>query len=378
MKFLYRIFKQDPENRDSVLTVTSSLGIAVNLLVAAVKILAGLAVSSIAVVSEGVNNATDAASSILALVGVRLAGKHPTAKHPFGYGRIEYLTSLVIAVLILFSGYELVRESIDMIFHPSKLEISLVTMLIVAVTAVIKFLLGTYTMKMGKKVNSSTLVALGMDGRNDSFISLITIVSALIFIFTDFSVDAYAGIIISLLILKAGLEVLGGTVGDLLGRSGDQELAAKLYRLIRETPGVINVADMMLHNYGPDKYSGSVNVEIDHAKTVGDIYEILHKLQLQIMHEYQVTMVFGIYAVNPDHEGTRQMRKDIVQFVREHHHIKSFHALYLDREAKRIYCDFIVDYELKDWKGLDSEFTGYMKERYPDYSLELVIETEFV
>lgn len=378
MNFLYRLFRKDPNSRDGVIAMTSSLGIAVNLLIAAVKIVIGTAVSSIAVVSEGVNNATDAAGSILALVGAHLSVKPPTAKHPFGYGRIEYLVSLTVAVMILLSGYELLKSSIDLIFHPADLQISTSILVIVAVTAVIKLLLGCYTIRKGKEINSTTLIALGLEGRNDSLVSVITIVSALVFLIAGISVDAYAGIIISLIILKAGFEVIAGTVRDLLGRPGDKELAEKLYREIRAVDGICNVADMMLHNYGPEKYSGSVNVEISHDKTIGDIYEVLHKLQLRIMHEYKVTMVFGIYAVDADREASKQMRRNISKFIQAHPQVQSFHALYLDREAMRIYCDFVVDYSLREREALQREFEEYMKQFYPEYSLELVIETKYV
>ncbi|MDO5446090.1 MAG: hypothetical protein Q4F31_10785 [Eubacteriales bacterium] len=135
---------------------------------------------------------------------------------------------------------------------------------------------------------------------------------------------------------------------------------------------------MMLHNYGPDAWSGSVNVEMDHSKTVGEIYRILHRLQLDIMHNYHVTMVFGVYAVDNDHEEVRVLRQQISSFVKSHEHVKSYHAVFLCHETKEIYTDFIVDYQLQDWDGLHREFTEYMKGLYPEYQTELTIETEYV
>jgi len=135
---------------------------------------------------------------------------------------------------------------------------------------------------------------------------------------------------------------------------------------------------MMLHNYGPDAYSGSVNVEMDQGKTVGEIYQILHALQLRIMHEHQVTMVFGVYAVDNAGEGAKALRAAIGSFIHGREHVKSFHAVYLEQETGKIYCDFIVDYKLRDWDGLRAEFADYMAQQYPGHGLELVIETEFV
>lgn len=378
MRFLCRLLRQNPDSREGNIAAVSLLGMAVNLLIAAAKVIVGLLAASIAIVSEGVNNATDALTSLLTLVGTKLAGMHPDEKHPFGYGRIEYLTGLVISVIILVAGVEMLKSSIALIFSPEKLKISTLSLVIVAVSAVIKFVLGTFTIKAGHKTDSSALTGVGLDCRNDAFVSVITIVSALVFLIFGLSVDAYAGIVVSLLILKAGGEVLFATVSELLGRPGDEKLAARLYQKIRSADGVLNAADMMLHCYGPDRYSGSVNVEMDHEKTVGEVYELLHKLQLQIMHEEKVTMVFGIYAVDNDHEEVRALRKHIGAFVSGNEHIRSLHAIYLDPESRRIYCDFVVDYKLRDWDGLKAAFLDYMKKDYPDNEIELTIETDYV
>lgn len=378
MEFVCRLFRQDPNEREGVITAVSALGIAVNLLIAAAKVVLGLFASSIAIVSEGVNNASDAMTSVLTLVGSRLAGKHPDAKHPFGYGRVEYLTSLVIAGLILFTGIEMLISSVRLIFEPTELNVSVPALAVVAVSAVIKFLLGVFTVSAGKRSGSGALVGVGLDCRNDSFISVVTILSAVIFIVSGVSVDAYVGALMSLLVVKAGFDVLRDTVSELLGRPGDAELAAKLYREIRSTPGILGAVDMMLHNYGPDAYSGSVNVEIDHEKTVGEVYDFLHALQLRIMREYNVTLVFGVYAVDGDHEEVRVIRQRIAEFVRAHEHVKSFHAVYLDPASPRLYCDLIVDYELRDWSLLRGEFTDFMRESFPARELVLTIETEFV
>ena len=378
MKLLYKLLRQDPGSREGAVVTVSALNILVNLISAAVKVVIGMAVSSIAIVSEGVNNATDSATSLITIVGTKLSAKHPTEKHPFGFGRIEYLTSLLIAVLILFTGAELMESSIKLIFEPQEMSISYVTMAIIAVSAILKLLLGTFTIKEGKRVDSSSLVALGTECRSDSVVSVITLVTALVFLVFRVNLDAYAGIIMALIVLKAGLEVLRQTLSDLLGQSGEKELAQELYRIIRAEPLVLNAADMMLHNYGPDAYSGSVNVEIDHSKTVGEVYAALHELQLRIMHEKHITMVFGIYAVDNDHQDSRRLRQQVAAFVRKHPHVISFHALYIHPNGADLYVDLVVDYDLRDWDALRKEFTDYMKEHYPERHLELVIETNYV
>ena len=342
---------------------TSVIGILVNLLIAAVKIMIGTLASSIAIVSEGINNATDAGSSFLTYIGTKLSGKHPDEKHPFGYGRIEYLTGMVVGVLILYAGLGMLKESVEGILHPSDMNVSILTVLIVAGTTVTKFILGMYTIKVG---------------RNDSYFSGLTILSSVIFLFTGFSLDAYAGIVFSFVVIKSGVDTLKNTASDLIGRSGKEELARKLYKEIRATDGVISAIDMMLHDYGPDRYSGSVNIEIDHKRSIGEVYEEIHRLQLRIMEEYHVTMVFGIYAVDEDTSDIVDIRRYIGKFVRVNEHVKSFHALYLSKETGTLYCDLIVDYALGDWEELKESFIEYMKKQYPEYEISLTIETEFV
>lgn len=378
MRFLCKLFRQNPDSREGVISATSGLGIAVNVVLALVKVIIGLMTSSIAIISEGANVASDSLSSLLTLIGTKLASRHPDSKHPFGYGRIEYLASLIISVMILVTGLEMLISSVKLIFHPEEMNISALIIVLVALTAAVKFFLGVYTMKVGKKVSSGALVGMGMDSRNDAFASLITIVASLVYLIFHVSLDAYAGIIISALILKSGIGLLMDTVSDLLGRPGEHELAVNLYREIRGTEGILSAADMMLHNYGPDAWSGSVNVEIDSSKTVGEIYSFLHALQLRIMHEYHVTMVFGVYAVDRTSPESKLLGRQIGAFVKDHAPIKSFHAVYLDEANKTLYFDIIVDYSLHDWQPLRDELTAYMHDLYPDYNLQLTIETEFV
>ncbi len=378
MKLLYKLLRQDPSSREGTVVTVSALGILVNLLLAGVKIVIGTAVRSIAIISEGVNNATDCATSLITIVGTKLSARHPTEKHPFGFGRIEYLTSLIISVLILFTGTELLQSSVERIFHPEEMSVSYLTLGIIALSALVKLLLGSYTVRQGKRVSSGSLIAVGTDCRNDSIVSVITIVSAGVFLLFGLNLDAYGGIIMSLIVLKAGLEVLKDTLGALLGQAGEKELAQELYRMIRSEPIVQNAADMMLHNYGPDSFSGSVNVEIDHDKTIGEAYAALHALQLKIMHEKNIVMVFGIYAVDRDHPETRTLRNQVAAFVRNQPHVTSYHALYVDPVNQDIYVDLVVDYQLTDWDNLRREFTEYMHSLHPNNRLELVIETNYV
>jgi hypothetical protein len=258
------------------------------------------------------------------------------------------------------------------------MSVTVLAIVLVAVSAVVKFILGTYTISCGEKTESGSLTAVGREGRNDSFFSLLTIASAVCYLVWGFSLDALGGLIFSIIVLKNGIDILRETLSELIGRPGREDLAKRLYKEIRSTKGILNAADMMLHNYGPDQYSGSVNLELDHKENLGDTYEFLHELQLRIMREYHVTMVFGVYAVDYDAPRSGEMRKYIADFVRKKEHLLSYHALYESAKSGKIYCDFVVDYDLKDWEGLRREFTEYMQKRYPNREIELTVETDFV
>lgn len=378
MSTLNKILKKEELSREEMISSVSALSIAINIALSAIKLLAGIAASSAAIISEGVNSAADALSSLLALVGTKLAGKKPDEKHPFGYGRIEHLTGLVIAVIILLAGIEMLKNAVSLIIHPEPVDISYISLIIVAVSAVIKLLLGSFMIRTGERTGSSALMAVGKESRGDCLVSVVTIISTVIYLFAGKSVDAYAAALTSLYIIKNGVEVMMGTVSELIGRSGRRELADKLYHEIRQTEGIVNAADMILHSYGPDAYTGSCNIEIDHKKTIGEIYQSIHKLQLRIMHEYRVTMVFGIYAVDNDSPSSKEMRELVASFIRGEDLVKSYHALFLDDEINTLYCDFIVDYALDDWDALRERFARHLESHRPGTALELTIETDYI
>ena len=186
-------------------------------------------------------------------------------------------------MIILVTGSELMLSAIRLILEPQALSVSYVTLLVIAASACVKLALSAYTIRQGKRIDSGALIAVGRDCRNDCIVSVITILASLVFLVFHVSVDACAGMLVAVMVLRSGFEVLKETVSDLLGEAGDKELADQLYEIIRAEPVVLNAADMMLHNYGPDAYSGSVNIEVDHEKTIGEVYAVIHALQLKIM-----------------------------------------------------------------------------------------------
>ena len=275
-------FRMDANERRKRIIGVSITGIVTNLLLGALKAVLGILSGSIALVSDALNNITDSSSSLITIIGTKLAGKAPDKQHPFGHGRTEYLTSLLIGGIVFITGFQSLISSIKAIFNREEMSTSIVTAIIIIATIVAKIVLGTFTENSGKKYNSGALIASGADAKNDAIVSLVTLISTLIYMFTKISVDGIAGVIISVFILKTAYEVLSDTVKKILGERVDGEMVRGIKEIARNTEGVINCFDLILNDYGPDFYTGSINVEIEDNRSIGEMYPILHEAQTKI------------------------------------------------------------------------------------------------
>jgi len=327
--------------REKKILRTSAAGIVTNIFLAVLKIILGTVSGSIAVTSDAVNNLTDSSSSLITMIGTHLAGRQPTRRHPFGYGRIEYLTSMLIAVIVLLTGAEMTITSVKSVFHPSPVDFSPVTLVLIGLTVGVKVWLGLYTKRTGKAVQSGALTASGADALNDAVVSLVTLGSAVFYLFTRISIDAYTGALISLFVIRTGVSVLFETLGKILGERGSSTLALDIKREIASEPAVVSAHDLILHNYGPDVNTGSINLEINHTVTVGELYPALHRLQTRIYTKYHAYLVFGIYAVDTESPLSREVRTVLSSFAADEHHCLGYHGVDIDEENRQIFCDVI-------------------------------------
>lgn len=362
--------------REKKIVRVSTIGIAANFLLAAVKIAVGLASGSIAIVSDAINNLTDSASSIITIVGTKLANKPPSKDHPFGYGRIEYITSVVIGIILLYTGVQMFITSAKKIVHPEDIHYSTGMLIVIAATIFVKLFLSRYTKKAGKKYNSGALTASGADARNDALISTMTFLSAIIYIILGISIDALASAVISLFVVKTGIDVFVDMHGHFLGQRADKQLSETIYEDVRSCPHIIAAHDLILHDYGPDRMTGSINVEVDHSLTVGEIFPYLHKLQLHLLKEHMTYIVFGLYAVDMDHEETKDLVELLTSLAGEDSHILGFHGLDVDSEIKTIYCDITLDFDC-DRESIYRRVTNAIQKKYPDYAVFVTVDTEF-
>ena len=361
----------DQLKRQKTIVKTSIVGIVVNVMLAAFKAAVGLASNSIAVVLDAVNNLSDALSSIITIIGAKLAGKKPDKKHPLGHGRIEYISALIVAAIVLYAGITSLTESIKKIINPEAADYSVISLVIIAVAVIAKILLGRYVKKKGEETDSGALIASGTDALSDAALSTAVLITALIYTFKGISLEAYMGVIISGFIIKAGIEMISDTVSDILGRRADSEMAQKIKEIVSEEPEVLGAYDLFVHNYGPGKEYASVHVELPDNMTVDQVDVLTRKLTYKVYKETGVVMTgIGVYSHSSD-EKSDAIRRDIEEMVLAHDWALQLHGFYIEEEQKLIRFDVVMNFDIPHEEGIEIIYEE-VKEKYPDYEAVIV------
>lgn len=365
-------------NRDKIIIRTSIIGILANLFLAGFKAAIGLLSNSIAIVMDAVNNMSDAASSIITIVGTKLAGKQPDRKHPFGYGRIEYLTAMVISVLVMYAGVAAFIESVKKILKPDVPEYHTVSLIIVAVAVVVKIVLGSYVKAAGKKVNSDALINSGADAQMDSIISASTLMAAVIFVIFHVSLEAWLGAVIALVIIKSGFEMIADTVSKLLGERVDGQLVRDIKETIKSFPEVSGAYDLVMHNYGPDSYNGSVHVEVPDTLSIDELDKLIRRIEVKVYREHKVILTaVGIYSDNAGKPDAIAERDKIREMVTADPYVLQMHGFYLNREDKMMRFDIVVSFDAKDRVAVYRHALELVQEAYPDYVVQIAMDIDF-
>ena len=354
--------------REDTIVKTSVIGIVVNLILVAFKATVGVLVNSIAITLDAVNNLTDALSSIITIIGTKLAGKAPDKDHPYGYGRIEYFSSVIIAAIVLWAGITALMESWPKIFNPDVTSYTTVSLVIIAVAVAVKFFLGRYVKGVGEKINSQALVASGSDAFFDAILSFSTLVAAIISIFFHISLEGILGVIISIVIIKASIDMLRETVDSMIGSRVDSELSRKIKDSILEFGEVYGAYDLSLHNYGPEQMQGSVHIEVDDSLNASDIHALTRKIVLKIYEEFSIILTVGIYARNDKY---KDIRSDIEKIASEYEEVLEVHGFLVNEEMKLITFDIIVDFDA-DREKVKKEILEKIKAKHPEFDYYII------
>ena len=365
-------------SREKTIVKTSIIGIIANVFLAAFKAVIGLMTHSIAIVLDAVNNISDAGSSLITIIGTKLAGREPDKKHPFGYGRIEYLSAMVISVIVLYAGITSLVESVKQIIEPETPEYSTVSLIIIGVAVVVKILLGTYVKRVGVKVNSDSLVNSGQDALLDSIISASTLVAAGIFLIFGLSLEAWLGAVISLVIIKSGIDMLRETISHILGEQNDPELADHIRETVTGFPDVQGAYDLILHNYGPDAWNGSVHIEVPDTYSANELDRLLREIQVAVYQRHNVILTaIGVYSINTKDEEVIAAHRKVAEIVLAHPHVRQLHGFYLDKEKKTLRFDLVISFDAKDRRAAFAEAVAEVQKAFPDYTMQAAMDTDF-
>ncbi len=364
------------QNRNKVIIRTSIIGILTNVLLTAFKAVIGIISNSIAVTLDAVNNLSDALSSIITIVGTKLAGKLPDKKHPLGYGRIEYLSAMIVSGIVLYAGITAAVESVKKIIHPEKPNYSIISLVIIAVAVIVKIILGRYVKAKGEQVNSGSLVASGSDAMFDAILSGSVLASAIIFMMSGLSLEAYVGVVIAGFIIKAGIEMMMETLNEILGVRADKEKTDKIKELLSEEPEVRGAYDLIMYNYGPDKDFASVHLEVPDTMTTSEFDKLTRKLQRKVYKETGVVLAgVGLYSYNTGNDEAADMQKEVRDRVMKHNWAIQFHGFYVDTETKEMTFDVVMNFDIKPKEGIQIIYDE-IKAAYPEYDIQIAPDVD--
>ena len=364
--------------RQKVIIRTSIVGIVGNFFLAAFKAFVGILTNSIAIILDAVNNFSDMLSSIVTIVGILLANKAPDRRHPMGHGRYEYLSTAVIAIIIIYIGITAIKESIDKIINPEDVTYNALSITIVAVAVIVKIFIGLYFRKTAKKVDSDSLKASGTDALFDSIISFATIISAVIYLTTGFKTEAYLATIISVLIIRSGLMMLREIFSVIAGERVSPELSKNIKKSVREVPGVKGAFDLMIHDYGTQMIFCSLNIEVEESLTAREIDDISREVRRKVFYGYHIYISsVGIYSINTESEEINKMYRRVKELLSHYDHVIQMHGFHVDEKKKEISFDVVLSFDVKNRRAYYLAIKRHLRKTFPKYSINIALDSDY-
>ena len=369
------------QNREKVVIRTSIVGIAANVVLVIFKALIGFIAASVALISDALNNLTDALSSIITIIGTKLSNKKPDRKHPFGHGRIEYITASIIAFLILAAGiiaiYESIVSIVDHFQNGTMPSHNIFSIIVISAAIVVKvFVTILYRIK-GKQVKSSVLCASGTDAMFDAILSAGTLVGIIIAMVFNFYVEGYIGVIIGAFIIKSGIEVLVEAISQIIGQRFDKEQVDKIMADINSVPGVRGAYDLILNSYGENKLIGSVHVGVDATISAVEIQTIERTITHMMFAKYNTIMTVGIYVEDVNDEETKKVHSTLVDIISQYPTVLQLHGFFLNKEKHICNFDLVISFDENEPQARADEIKEKIKEAYPEYDFIVFIDHDY-
>ncbi len=386
---LVKIFIKDSHNienetvRNKYGYLAGIVGIISNLLLFLIKLVVGVMTSSISIMADAFNNLSDMASSIITIVGFKLASIPPDKEHPFGHGRLEYISALIVAFMVMMVGFQFTKSSIDRILNPVDVKFEVIPFVLLLVSIFIKLWLSIFNKSIGNKINSSAIKASAVDAMGDVFTSSCVVIAFFASRYTSFPIDGYAGVVVSLAILYAGYSLIKETISPLLGEAPDRELVEKINQAILSYPHIEGVHDLIVHNYGVGKTLASVHAEIPANIDIMTIHDIIDEAEREISEKYKLHLVIHMDPICIETEEILIARGEVEKIIKYNPVIKSMHDFRIigKGEHKNLIFDIVVDHvkmeKITTEHKLKEEITNSIRELHPQYNCVITVDRDF-
>lgn len=370
--------------RDSYGYLGGLVGIILNLILFGTKLIIGIISNSIAITADAFNNLSDVASSVITILGFKLASKPPDKEHPFGHGRLEYISGLIVSFIVILVGFEFIKTSFYRIIHPSKVIFNIIPFILILVSIGFKLWMSRFNKIMGNAINSSALEASSTDALSDVVSSSCVALSLLLSIWIDFPIDGYIGILVSLIIIYAGYSLIKKTMNPLLGEAPDKELVIGLQEKLLSFDYITGSHDLVIHNYGPGRCMASIHAEVPCDISIVKIHEIIDKAEKEISEEFSLYLVIHMDPINTTDEEVKESRLELLSILKYFSIIKSIHDFRIVGEGshKNLIFDVVIDFNPNFSKGdeikLEDEINNELKKCYPNYNAVMTIDRDYL
>ena len=379
---LEKVFIKDKKDRSAYGVLAGLVGIICNVFLFAGKLIIGLIINSSAVMTDSFNNLSDAASSVISLIGAKLAAKPADKEHPFGHGRYEYIVALIVSFIILEVGISCFKTSLEKIFHPEDLNISLIALIILIVSVFVKIWLSLFNRKLGKKIDSKVLLATARDALGDVFVTSATIVSLLIYRFLGWNVDGYMGCLVAVMVFLAGISVTRDTIEPLLGEAVPEDLYKEICEKVCSYEGIEGTHDLIVHSYGPTRRMASVHAEIKNTLSIETAHEIVDKIEQDVLRDLNIFLVIHMDPIDTDNEAVQSTRKTISDAVKEKDPSASIHDFRMVSGTDQINLifDLVLPYSYKkeECRKFSDDLEETLKKIDQRYNCVITVEHSYV
>ena len=373
--------KEDPGVRERYGTVFSLFSILCNIVMVIMKLIISFISNSISIRADALNNLSDVGSNLATLFGFRLSNKHPDADHPYGHGRMEYVSGMIVSFLILLVAFEAIKEAILKIINPQELNFTYSTLIVLIISILIKLLMAYMNGKAAKAINSETLKAASQDSLNDSLMTLATFLSMLFYRFSGINIDAYVGLVVSLFVLKAGIEIFRDVLDTILGKAPDKELIKQLEKDIMEHEGVLGIHDLIMHDYGPGHRFMSLHAEVDASIPVMETHDMIDNIENEILEKYHILTSIHMDPIDTKDELANILRDEVREKVREinkDYNIHDFRLVRGNTHSNLVFDVLIPADDRIAHEELKKQISEKVQELDPTYRCVIMVDHSFV